>query len=291
VNDEPWTVMRVLNWTSDYFGKKGIESARLEAELLLAHSLKMKRLDLYTHFDLVLTAQQLASFRALIQERLAGKPTSYILGHKEFMSLDFLVNEYVLIPRPETEILVEAAIEKLSEIEGEPLALDICTGCGNIACSIATYVPTARLFATESSAEAALLARKNAERLGVSEQVKIVEGDLFSPLEGKLPRQADLVVSNPPYISAGQFEKLPREVRDYEPRSALLSGPKGTEFHQRIAKEGLEFLKPGGYIAMEISPEQAEQVREILSALGEYRDAELRRDYARKERVILAQRK
>lgn len=291
VNEEPWTVMRVLNWTSNYFGEKGLESPRLEAELLLAHSLGMKRIDLYTHFDLVLDTQQLASFRALIRERLAGKPTSYIVGHKEFMSLDFLVNEYVLIPRPETEVLVEAAIERLSEIEEAPIAVDVCTGCGNIACSIATYVPAAHIFATEVSAEAALLARKNAERLGVSGQVKIIEGDLFSPLKGELPRKVDVIVSNPPYISAEEFEKLPLEVRNFEPRSALLSGPNGTEFQERIAKEGLEFLQEGGCIVIEISPERSEEVREILKAAGEYRDIKVLKDYAEKDRVILAQRK
>ena len=292
MNQEPWTILRLLNWTADYFHKKGIENSRLETEVLLAHLLRLKRIDLYTHFDRALEATELAAFKALIQERLSGRPTSYIVGHKEFMSLDFLVNEHVLIPRPETETLVETAVEILGSIveseAGGVVVTDLCTGCGCVACSIATYAPGAKVFAVDSSPEALEVAKKNVERLGLREQVSLLLGDLFEPLEGKLPRLADMIVSNPPYISEKDFLELDPGIRNFEPREALLAGPTGTEVHEKIARQALKFLSPGGHLLMEVASGQFESVKTMLQTSGSYSDILAAKDFSGIDRVVIA---
>ena len=287
-----WIVRDLLHVTAEYLGKKGIDSPRLTAEILLAHKLNVDRITLYLNFDQPLTENELSGYRTLIKRRLQREPLQYIVGIQEFWSLEFAVTPQVLIPRPETELLVEQAIERLKAVTSEenkmPSILDLGTGCGAIAISLAKAVQQVRLWATDISADALKLARLNAEKHGVSDKIKFLQGNLWEPLldEGVT---FDIILSNPPYIGAEEFENLSPEVRDYEPRLALNGHKDGMTYIQTIILEAPVFMKPGGWIMLEMAPGQTEKALGLIGDIKDYGEKTRIKDYSHRYRVVMAQ--
>ncbi len=254
---ETWTIRKVLTWTTQHFEKRQVDSPRLTAEILLAHVLKTSRVRLYVDLDRPLSKEELAAFRALIERRMSGEPTQYLTGVKEFYNRTFKVDARVLIPRPETELLVEAALRALPK-DAPSRALDVCTGSGCIAISLAAERPQASVLATDLSPDACALARENAEALGVGARVTVVQGDLFAPVPADARFQ--LVVSNPPYIASEEIPGLSAEVRR-EPHLALDGGKEGLLVIRRVIEGARRYLLPGGLLAMEIGETQGNAVR------------------------------
>ena len=275
-----WTIGAILKWSEQYFGSHGAETPRLDAEVLLSHLLREKRIYLYVHFDQPLTADELARYRELVKRRVAGEPVAYICGEKEFMGLAFKVTPSVLVPQPDTETLVEAAIERLRGKKSPQIA-HICTGSGAIALALAHYLPETSVAATDISADAVSIAKENAEKLGLSERVQFFEGDLLAPLAGET---FDAIVSNPPYIPGADIEGLPREVRA-EPRLALDGGADGLDFYRRLVGESAALLNDGGFLAVECGDTQAGAIAEM--ATDGFGKTEIIRDLADKERVVV----
>jgi release factor glutamine methyltransferase len=279
---ETWTVRKVLTWTTEHFTKQDVDAPRLTAEILLAHSLQLDRVKLYTDLDRPLGKDELAAYRGLIQRRMGGEPTQYLTGFKEFYGRRFTVDARVLIPRSETELLVEAVLKLLPKDEPRRL-LDLCTGSGCIAVTLACERAQASVWATDLSKEAAAVARDNAERLGCGGRVTVLEGDLWQPVGDA---RFDVVVSNPPYVKTGELKTLQREVQR-EPVAALDGGADGLDFVRRIADGAHAHLKPGGALALEIGDGQGSAVNDILTRAG-YRDVRVEKDLARLDRLAFA---
>jgi release factor glutamine methyltransferase len=291
-----WTVAELLGWTESYFRKLGLPTPRLDAELLLASALGGGRLRLYTDYHKPVEPLERVRFRELVQRRARKEPVAYITGVKEFYSLRLTVSPAVLIPRPETEHLVEAAIDflkPLAEREAPPRVLDLGTGSGNIAVSIAHEVPRARVDAVDVSSEALALARRNAVDHGVAERVRFWCGDLFAalPAAPEVPRY-DVVVSNPPYVAASEIDGLMADVRSFEPRQALLDSKSasgnGLGFYRAIAADAPTHLDPLGSVLVEVGDGQAREVERIFSDHGLGRTRRIK-DYAGIERVVTAE--
>lgn len=290
---QAWTPLKLISWTTDYFHNHGVEEARLDAELLLAHVLGVDRIMLYAGFERVVTPGELARYRAMVKDRAAGRPAKYIIGRAEFHSLPFAVDERVLVPRPETEILVERALAVLEEqARGEfQLVVEIGTGSGAVAISIAANFAEANLIATDVSPAALDVARANAEANNVASRIEFLCGDLFEPLATLgLEGRVDVVVSNPPYVSEREWDKLPREIRSFEPRLALVAGPGGTEIHLRLIAEAPQYLRQGGALLLEMDASQKDALSAAAQASGAYADAEFYQDYARLSRVAAMRR-
>lgn len=270
----------MLDWTTQRFTEAGIASARLEAQLLLAHVLGCSRMQLYTGFDQPLGEVELASYRALIKRRLGGEPVAYLLGDQEFWGLPFFVDASVLVPRPDTETVIEVALALRGDRAAPCRVLDLCTGSGAIAISLAKELAGAHVIATEISAEAAAIARRNAERNTLADRVEVRVGDLFAPVAGE---RFELIVSNPPYIASSVIETLSPEVRR-EPRLALDGGPDGLAFYDRICAAAGEYLVPGGALVLEHGFDQAEAVQARLAAAG-FAQIELVHDLGKNPRV------
>ena len=287
-----WTVLSLLNWAAPYLEKYGSTSPRLDAELLLAKVLACQRLELYLRFDKPLAAAELASFKKLILERRQGVPVAYLLGEKEFWSLTFKVTPAVLVPRPETEHLVEAAINFLEEKFSTGCGvLDLGTGCGNIILSLAHHFSGEAGFSwlgIDSWPAALAVAAENACQLEI-EAVSWLTSDLFAALEPSKNFSFGLVVANPPYIVSAEMASLPPEVH-CEPVAALDGGPDGLEFYRRIAATARDFLVPGGGLIFEVGDEQAEEVKKILASNG-YSAISGLFDLARCERVVMGRMK
>ncbi len=280
--EERWTILKVLQWTTKYFTDKGIEQPRADAEVLLAHVLGLERIQLYLNYDRPLAPEELARYKTLIRRRAAFEPTQYIVGKQEFWSLEFEVTPAVLIPRPETEIIVEKSLELVGDTPS--LVLDIGTGSGAIAVAIAHERPEARVVATDKSLSALWLARRNASRNGVADRIFFAIADLFAPLRPE--QEFDLIVSNPPYISESEFLDLAPEIANYEPDSALRGGGEhGLDLVRLILDQFGSYLKPGGSMLMEIGMGQAEILREELSRTFPGR-FEFINDYAGIKRVL-----
>lgn len=275
-----WTIRKVLTWTTQHFEKRKVDAPRLTAEVLLAHVLKTGRVRLYVDLDRPLDKDELATFRALIERRMAGEPTQYLTGVREFYNRPFKVDPRVLIPRPETELLVEACLQRLPK-DAPSRVLDVCVGSGCIAISIAAERPQATVLATDLSPDACALARENAEALKVADRVTILQGSLFTPL----PPDArfDVVVSNPPYIATAEIDTLSAEVRR-EPRMALDGGPDGLVLIRRVAEGARGHLVPGGLLAMEIGETQGAALVAVLQAAG-YVDVRVEKDLERRDRM------
>jgi release factor glutamine methyltransferase len=276
---ETWTVRKVLTWTTGHFEKKDVDAPRLTAELLLGHVLGCSRVRLYVDLDRPLSAEELATYRGLINRRVQGEPTQYLVGEKHFYNRTFVVDERVLIPRPETELLVDEVLQHLP-LKTPSRVLDLCTGSGCIALSIAAERPYASVWAVDVSRDALEVARLNAERLGVGPRVTLREGDLF----GGLPEDArfDVIVSNPPYVATGELAGLQREVQR-EPRLALDGGGDGLDLVRRLVAEAPGWLRPGGHLAMEIGENQGPATLALLRSAG-FEDARIVRDLERHDR-------
>jgi len=282
---ETWTVRRLLEWTEDFLRKKGFESPRLEAQILLAHALGCKKIDLYVRFSEEPSEEKRTVFREIVKRRSEGTPVAHLVGHREFYSLSFAVSPDVLIPRPETETLVMEALRLLKPLAA-PRVLDLGTGSGCIALTIAKQHKSSRVTAVDISPKALAIARGNAEHHGVAERVTFLEGDLFAPVA---VQTFDLIVSNPPYIAHAEFPTLDPGVRDFEPRSALDGGPDGLEFYRRLAAEAGQFLNPSGTILVEIGSTQEESVRALFAE--RMKVGNTIRDLGGRPRVIAAQRR
>ena len=282
MNSSQWSVLELLNWTTQFFDKKNIESPRLQAELLLAHVLKWKRIDLYTRFDYVVPPDKLAEFKQLILQRAERVPIQYILGTCEFRSLEFKVTPAVLIPRPETELAVDALFARAKDKPGATV-LDVGTGSGCIAVAAAKALPAAEFWAVDFSADALQVAAENAKRHGVDSRVHFIRGDLFEPVSGQT---FDFIVSNPPYVSEAEWPGLMPEVRDHEPHQALLAGPDGLDAYRRIIPAGKAHLAAGGKMILEMGAGQAGRIRQIAAESGLHVD-DVIPDFARIERVIV----
>jgi release factor glutamine methyltransferase len=282
MSEEPWTVRRVLGWTTQHFEKLGLDSPRLTAELLLAHVLRTSRVRLYTNLEQPLEPSELAAYRGLIARRAAGEPTSYLTGTREFYGRTFAVDPRVLVPRPETELLVGAVLQAVPR-DAEVRILDLCTGSGCVGITLALERTRARLLATDASPGAVEVARANAAALGAADRFEARLGDLFAPLAGESP--FDVVVANPPYVPVGELPTLSPEVRR-EPSLALDGGPDGLDVVRRIAAEAPRRLVPGGLLALEIGDGQGPAVHSLLETAG-YASVRIERDLARHDRLAL----
>lgn len=280
-----WTVKKLLLWTTGYFAQHGIPNPRLDAEVLLSHLLQKSRLQLYLDFDMPVFQEHLTPFRQLIRQRIARTPVSYLTNRKEFMSLDFYVDARVLIPRPETEHLVETVLNEEPVDAPSKRALDLGTGSGVIAISLAVQRPGWDIVATDISEEALAVAQKNAETHHCTEQITLLHGALFEPVDAQ---RFDWIICNPPYIKSIERDRLSADVRDCEPAIALFAGDDGLAVISRLIAEAPDYLAPNGKLIFEIGDTQAEEVRALLEAQPAYRTYELLKDYAQKERIVLA---
>lgn len=275
----------ILRQAAANLKQSGSTSPRLDAEVLLTSYLNTNRLELYKAPEKPLGEEEIQGFGKWLERRLNGEPVAYIIGAKEFWSLLFEVNPEVLIPRPETEILVEEALQASKKMMSAGLRiLEIGVGSGAISVALAKELPDARLVATDISSGALVLARRNARTHGVADRIEFLCGNLLAPVVGTF----DLIVSNPPYISAAEFEQLPRGVREYEPREALLTGEGGTACHREIIAASGKHLRQGGWLLMEMGDGQKEIVAELLKKSEAFDRIETRRDYGGVERVIIA---
>lgn len=289
-----WTLASLLSWCTRYFQDKALESPRLDAELLLAHSLGLRRLDLYLKFDQPLKPQELANFKTLLKRRVAHEPVAYIIGKKEFWSRDFEVTRDVLIPRPDTETLIECVLDPLKRRRGEPpcspvnfSGFEIGVGSGIIAVTLLAECPNLHMTALDISEAAIAVAQKNAQRHGVSDRLQLINADFLIPnSELQTPNIFDFIVSNPPYIPSHEIENLPASVKDFEPRMALNGGMDGLDFFRALVSFSQDHLKPDGFLAVEIAENQGESVVEIFRDAGF--TTHLKKDHAGLDRVVFA---
>jgi release factor glutamine methyltransferase len=281
----PWTVLGLLRWTTGYFENKGVEAPRAGAELLLAHCLGLRRLDLYLRHDQPLTAEELSAFKALIQRRTRGEPVAYIIGERAFWTLDLKVSPQVLIPRPETERLVEVALATLKTLKRpRPRILDLGTGSGAIILALAAEIPQGYFLALDASWGALQTTRENRHRNAIAAGIDYLVADwctAISPHKGHF----DLIVSNPPYIKAGDIDSLQTEVRRFEPRAALDGGPDGLDCLRLIIDQAAERLVPGGLLILEIGADQGKAVGDLAAAHKGFGSIEIHKDYAGLDRV------
>lgn len=280
-----WTIGALLQWTQQYFAGKGIDSPRLDAEILLAHVLHKERIYLYAHYDEPMNPQELAAYRELVKKRANRYSVAHILGTQPFMGLDFKVNEDVLIPRPETEMLVESVV---AAAEGTaPSIVDIGTGSGAIVLSLLHYLPQANGIGVDISPKALAIAAENGKALDLDGRVTWIESDLFT----NVPQGPyDWIVSNPPYLTQHDMEELQPEVR-HDPALALYGGDDGLDIYRRLAKESPAFVKRGGHCIVEIGAGQTQDVSAIFTADGAYEHEKTVKDYGGIERVLLFTRK
>ena len=280
-----WRVIDLIQWTTNYLKCHNIPSSRLDAELLLGYVLKKSRLQLYLNFDMPVFQETLSVFRELIKRRAGHTPLSYLTNQKEFMSLAFYVDSRVLIPRPETEILVETVLKQQS---GKRRLIDIGTGSGSIAVSLATNLPDWEIVATDLTADVLEVARKNAVIHGCTERITFLQGNLFAPVKTLENRSFDWIASNPPYISSKDFPTLPTDIRDHEPKTALIAGCDGLNIIRQIITGAPQFLNPDGRLILEIGNNQSEQVQNLIQSNPAYNDCQVIADYSGLERIIVA---
>ncbi|MGA7700623.1 MAG: peptide chain release factor N(5)-glutamine methyltransferase [Thermoguttaceae bacterium] len=306
---EPWSVGRLLQWTADYLKGHGSESPRLDAEVLLAEVLGCQRIQLYATFEDVPNEQQRAAFRQLVRRRAEGTPVAYLVGRREFYSLSFRVTPDVLIPRPETELLVVAVLDlgkegsgvrgqgsgaanQQSAVSNQQSVIsiaDVGAGSGVIAVCLAKHLPASRVTAIDISPAALAVAADNARQHGVADRIEFVESDLFAAVAAD--RKFDFIVSNPPYVSTAEFQNLAADVRNFEPQSALLAGPKGTEVIERLIPQAAGRLRPGGHFLIEISPMIHDAVCSLLKSEPRFQLGPTIKDIARLPRVVQARKR
>lgn len=286
MNTKPsvWTIGGILEWTKQYFSGKGVDNPRLDAEVLLSHILCRDRLYLYVHYDQPLSVEELAAFRECVRKRAARVPVAYITGEKEFFGLTFSVSPAVLVPRPETELLVETVVKRLAG-NPAPRIVDLGTGSGAITVSVLTQLPQATAVAVDISAAALAVAQTNAKRHAVAERVEWKQGDFWQPVSGLF----DAIVSNPPYIPAADVRALAPEVQN-EPVLALDGGLDGLDYYRRLLSDGDAYLAPSGFIAIEIGINQAAAIGS-LAGQSPFMVADITADYAGIERVMVLTRR
>ena len=284
-NTEPWTVKRILDWTTQHLRNKGSDTPRLDTEILLAHARNCTRIELYTRFDEVLSDEERSLMRTLVERRAESEPVAYLVGYREFFGLEFAVSSDVLIPRPDTETLVMEMIDVLKQRPAARL-LDMGTGSGCIAISAAVHCPDAQVTAIDISAAALQIAVSNAEKHGVSQRVEFLQGDLFAPLGDR--DRFDVIVSNPPYVRQDELSQLPRDVGHYEPHLALLAGSDGLDVIRRLVAQLPDHLTEHGQVILEIAPEMSDKVCDLLAGAGGFQDIRPINDLSGRVRVISA---
>ena len=307
---QTWTIQKLLNWITDYFTDKGIDAPRLSAELLLSHVLSLKRIELYTQFDTPVEQQQLRRLHALTKRAGQNEPVAHLTGKTEFYSLELNITPDCLIPRPETELLVERAIEFLRrrvaerpvmqsalqegqacDASGAPtqFVCDLCTGSGCIAVAIAANFGQARIIATDICDSALEVAAANAEKHRLKNRITLLQGDLFDPLirQPDTP-EFDLIVCNPPYVSAPEFEALDKNVKDYEPKIALLAGADGLDIYRPIIEKADRFLKSDGALMLEIGCAQGPAVKDLIEQTGAFAEIRIEKDINSNDRILTA---
>lgn len=280
------SLLEVLRLSTGFLSQRGSESARLDAELLTAHSLGLRRLDLYLQYDRPLREEDLVPMRELLRRRAAGEPVAYLVGEREFYGRPFRVSPAVLIPRPDTETLVEAALHWAHARDADaPLRIaDVGTGSGCIAVTMACELPDAQVVASDVSRDALDVARGNAERLGVADRVTFVEGAWAEPLREHAP--FDMLLSNPPYVTDAEWQELATDVRNYEPRQALTAGADGMDAYRALLRDAPSLLAPGGYVALEVDPRRAEQVEALVRHAFPAATTRRLRDLTDRDRVV-----
>ena len=280
---QPWTIGTLLQWTKQYFRDKGVENPRLDADVLLSSLLGKERIYLYVHFDQPMEQEELAAFREMVRRRAARVPVAYITGHREFMGMDFQVSPAVLIPRPDTEILVEAATERLKDVQDGRI-LDIGTGSGAVLVGTLARLAGCSGVGVDISKQALAVAEANAERLLGSGRASFLNADLFPPE----PVLFDAILSNPPYITSGEMAALAPDVLQ-EPALALHGGEDGLDFYRRLMEGGRCYLKPAGFMAVEVGANQARTVSRMAEQAG-WKTENIIPDYAGIERVVVVRR-
>jgi release factor glutamine methyltransferase len=281
----PWTVLKLIRWSAGYLGEKGVERPRLDAEHLLAHALETSRLQLYLHYDRPLAPEELAAFKPLLLRRARREPLQYVLGRTGFRELELATDPRALIPRPETEVLVEVVLEGVRGRTGLR-ALDVGTGSGCIALSLALEGPFTRVVGVDASADALALARENAARTGI--EVALRHGSLYDPLEAG--EHFDVIASNPPYVARGEAGDLAPEIRDFEPGAALFAGPDGLDVLRPLVAGAPRHLAPEGVLALEVGASQTEAVAALVRATGAFDDVTVHRDLTGRPRIVAARR-
>lgn len=287
-----WTIQKLLSWITDYLTKNSVDAPRLSAELLLSFVLGLKRIELYTQFDRIVDQEHLDRLHELVKRAGLHEPVAYLVGRTEFYSIELEVTPDCLIPRPETELLVQRAIEFLRTRTGCQYVCDVCTGCGCIAVAIAKNFRDARVTATDISDKALAVAARNIEKHQLQDRIELLCGDLFEPLVPHLDvTQWDLIACNPPYVSAAEYERLDKNVKDYEPPQALLAGDDGLDVYRRIGEQIDRFLKPGGVLLLEIGYVQGPAVREMLDATALFAEVTIEKDFHTNDRIAFARRR
>jgi release factor glutamine methyltransferase len=287
-----WTIIKLVQWATTYFGNHDIDSPRATAEILLAHVLNTRRIDLYLRYDQPLIPAELERFKALIKRRLNREPVAYILGSKEFWSMDLQITRDVLIPRPETECLVEKALESLA-LDSNPeskLILELGTGCGAVILALASENPRHAYWATDISINAIRIARQNARQNDLNGKVDFIVGDWFAPLRSK-PGLFDLIVSNPPYIKSEDLNRLQPEIHAYEPLLALDGAADGLHCLRHIIQSAYFFLNPGGVIILEMGHDQKEPLKQMIAECGQYEEIDFYQDYSGYDRILQMKKK
>jgi len=285
---EVWTVKKVLDWTIGYLKQHGCESARLDAEILLAHSRNCQRIQLYTEFDAPMTPEERATMRDLVRRRATLEPVAYLVGFREFFGLDFEVEPGVLIPRPDTETLVMTALEVANELPS-PRILDVCTGTGCVPVAIAVNCAAAALTAIELDSQVHGIAQRNIEKHKLTDRITLLQGDLFSPLVDDA--SFDVITANPPYVTDAEMNTLQPDVRLHEPELALRGGADGLDIVRRLIPEAVIWLTDGGALMLEIGEQQGDAVVQLFEASNRYEPAEIVKDLGGRSRVVWAKKK
>ncbi len=294
VEKDIWTIFKSLSWAEAYLKRFKIPEAKIDAEYLLSHILKYKRQKLYLNSEKQLTNMEINTFKGFIQRRSKREPIQYIIGEEEFRGLIFKVTRDVLIPRPETELVVEEAVKIIegqrAKGKGQKInIIDLCTGSGCIAVSAAKESPDSKIYATDISEKALSVAKENAERNDVENKITFLQGSFFEPLKNLgLEEKIDIILSNPPYVSKKDMEKLQPEIKEYEPHLALYAGEDGLDSYRKIIPEAFAYLKKGGCLILEIGYGQAEGVKELFAHYPAYDKIEIIKDLSGIERVVEA---
>ena len=284
-----WTIQKLLNWITQYFTDNNIDAPRLSAELLLSHVLGLERIELYTNFDKVVVRSDLDRLHSIVKRCIDNEPIQYLIGRSEFYSISLKVSDDCLIPRPETELLVERAIEFLRTRTGPQYVCDLCTGSGCIAVAIAKNFENARIIATDICDKALNVAAENIARYNLQARIELLNGDLFAPIIDQLDRpEFDLIVSNPPYVSTAEYEALDKNVKNYEPEHALHAGPQGLDIYRRIVDEIDRHLKPAGALIAEIGYAQGPAVEELFESTEIFTNIKIEKDISNNDRILTA---
>ena len=286
-----WTVTQAYFWASKILSANDIPAPYAEAEYLLAHALKCDKKDVIVNHDRVLLDNEADLFKELIDRRLKREPSQHIIGEEEFWGLSFKVTKDVLIPRPETQLLVKESLKEAKNFSPEVNVIDLCTGSGCIAVCMAVELPESKVYAIDLSDKALAVARENAKKHGVDKRITFLEGDLLNPLEPLgLKGKIDLFLSNPPYVSKKMMEELQPEIELYEPMLAVFGGEDGFDYYRRIIPEAAEYLKPGGHLILEIGYGQEDGTVSLIEEATVYKEIEVKKDFAEIDRVVKAQR-